>query len=216
MDYPQHDHYALLYARYLSPGRTEQLVQALGPLQGKQVLDLCGGGGRAARQALQLGAQAVTVVDESAPMSAHLAAVPGLTLVLRDVATYLHSFAPTRQFDGVVCQQAVTYWFDAELVPLLRDCMKPGAKFVFNTFWDAPPPFPQPRSYEFDGRRYLELSWRSDEHTVEHVQVCEGHAPHTTRFKWVSAEAFACALAPHFDVQATRDGKTVIYCCTAR
>lgn len=215
MDYPQHDHYELLYARYLNPGRTEQLVQALGPLRGKRVLDLCGGGGRAALEALRRGAQTVTVVDESSPMSAHLEFEPGVELVLRNVATYLCSFAQSNYFDGVVCQQAVTYWFDAELVSLLRACMQPGARFVFNTFWDQPPLFPHPKSYEFEGRKYLELSWLSNHNRVEHVQICEGYEPHTTSFKWVSPEEFNRVLTPHFSVSEVRDGKTSVYICTA-
>lgn len=216
MDYPAHSLYEVLYARYLKPGRTEELLKLCGDLRDARVLDLCGGGGRAATLALEMGARAVTLVDESSPMSAHLSQIPGISLVQRDVATYLQSFAMEAAFDAVICQQAVTYWFCAELMTDLRHCMKPGARFVFNTFWDEPARFPIPKQYEYAGRQYLELSWRSDEKTIEHVQVCEGHAPHTTRFQWVSPEEFHRALEPWFSVEELRDGKTSVYVCTAR
>lgn len=216
MDYPQHSLYEVLYARYLAPGRTGQLLDHCGSLDGRAVLDLCGGGGRASLEALRRGARHVTLVDESIPMSAHLAGEPGLHLYHSAVDHALMSRLPGGPFDAVVCQQAINYWFDATLMPLLALHLAPGGRFVFNTFWDAPAFMPSPKQYTHEGRQYLELSWRSDARTIEHVQVCEGLAPHTTRFQWVSPEEFEAALAPLFNVVEHREGKTSVYVCTLR
>lgn len=216
MDYPQHSVYEVLYARYLAPGRTAQLLDFCGPLEGFHVLDLCGGGGRATLEALRRGAADVTLVDESVPMSHHLAGDARIHLAHMPVAQALRQWFAAQAFDAAVCQQAVNYWFDPTLFPILASHMKPGARFVFNTFWDAPASMPIPKVYTYEGRRYLELSWRSDERTIEHVQVCDGLAPHTTRFQWVTPQQFHAALSPHFDVAERREGKTSVYVCTVR
>lgn len=216
MDYPKHALYETLYARYLAPGRTEQLLALCGELAGRRVLDLCGGGGRAARLALQAGACEVVLVDASPAMTRELAETPGLNVLIAQVECALHAPLSEAPFDAVLCQQAINYWFDPALFAPLRAQMAAGGVFVFNTFWDAPGSYPVPKEYVYEGRRYLELSWMSSAATIEHVQVCEGLAPHTTRFQWVSPEAFRAALEPHFLVEEYREGKTSVYRCVAR
>jgi SAM-dependent methyltransferase len=216
MEYPNHDLYERLYARYLAPGRTEQLLALCGELGGRHVLDLCGGGGRAARLALQAGARSAVLVDASPLMTRALTGTPGLSLVIAPVESALHAPLSMTPFDVVLCQQAINYWFDPALFAPLRQQMAAGGVFVFNTFWDPPPAYPVPKEYVYEGRRYLELSWRSSDTLIEHVQVCEGLAPHTTRFQWVSPEAFHAALEPYFLVEEYREGKTSVYRCVAR
>jgi SAM-dependent methyltransferase len=216
MDYPVHVHYALLYARYLAPKRTEQLLDLCGDLTDAHVLDLCGGGGRASLEALRRGASHVVVVDESVPMSQHLRHTPGLRLVHESVEEALESPLATQPFNAVICQQAVNYWFAPALLAQLHRQMAPGSVFVFNTFWREPAAYPVPKEYVHEGRRYLELSWRTESNMIEHVQVCEGLPPHTTRFMWVTPEQFHQTLQPYFTVQEYRDEATSVYQCTAR
>ena len=216
MDYPPYSLYELLYARYLQPKRTRQLLELCGDLHGKVLLDLCGGGGRASRMALQMGASRAVLVDESADMAARSLEYPDIYTKLLDVeSALLPGVLGDAPFDAVLCQQAVNYWFKPELAPALHRATKTGAKLVFNTFWEAPPTMPAPKSYEYEGLAYLELSWRSAPAFIEHVQVCKGLAPHTTRFQWIEPETFHRSLSPWFDVQELREGKTSVYCCTA-
>lgn len=222
MEYPAHDKYALLYARYLTPNRTAQMLDMCGPLSGKYVLDLCGGGGRASREALARGAIGVLLVDESYPMCRNVGNQQ-LGVLHADLESALEAPLATVidaqegvPFDAAICQQAINYWFDADLIADLHKQLQPGATFVFNTFNEPPPFFPVPKQYEFAGRQYLELSWRTSERIVEHVQVCEGLPAHTTRFKWITPEEFRAVLEPHFVAEEHRDGKTSIWRCVAR
>ena len=222
MNYPTHDKYAVLYARYLTPGRTAQMLDLCGSLEGKYVLDLCGGGGRASHEALARGAAGVLLVDESLPMCRDVAQ-DRLHVLNADLESTLEVPLTTLlgnqggvPFDVAICQQAINYWFNEDLIALLRKQLKPGASFVFNTFNEPPAPFPEPKVYEFEGRRYLELSWQTSKQLVEHVQVCEGLPPHTTRFRWISPEQFKAVLEPHFMAKEIRDGKTSIWRCVAQ
>jgi SAM-dependent methyltransferase len=221
MDYPAHDKYAVLYARYLTMERTRQMLDLCGTLAGKYVLDLCGGGGRASREALARGAAGALLVDESLPMCRN-ASDDTLHVLNADLESSLEGPLTTAikeqggvPFDVAICQQAINYWFDADLIGLLRQQLKPGASFVFNTFNEPPPHFPVPKTYEFEGRQYIELSWRTSEHHVEHVQVCEGLPTHTTRFRWISPDEYKSVLAPHFITKEIREGRTSIWRCVA-
>lgn len=214
MDYPKHDQYAKIYARYLAPGRTEQMLDLCGPLTGKTMLDLCGGGGRASRAALSRGASSVMLVDESYPMAGAVQE-KDLTVWVGDLKSVLKAPLLKEGFDVAFCQQAINYWFSAALIKQVHRQLKPGAVFVFNTFNEAPPSFPVPKSYEYDGRKYMELSWLSAPNTVEHVQICDGERVHTTQFQWITPERYRQVLSPYFEVEEIRAGKTSIYRCTA-
>lgn len=213
MPYPEHDVYRHLYARYFQGNRTEQMVALAGDLRGKNVVDLCGGGGRLSELALAGGAR-VTLVDESAGMAA--AVSPGITRVFRDVQTWLASFCGAAEYDVMFCQQAVNYWLTQDVVDDLADAIKPGGVFIFNTFNRKPSRAPTLKQYELEGAKFVEASWLSGEDTVEHVQMREGEAPHTTRFRWISPEQYAEMMGLRFSMLETRDGASSIWHCTRR
>lgn len=215
MDYPSHDQYAKIYARYLAPGRTEQMLELCGDLTGKYMLDLCGGGGRASRAALSRGAAGVTLVDESLPMSMD-ASAPGLAVFHADLKSTLTGPVAQGVFDVAFCQQAINYWFEEDLIAGVHRQLKLGGIFVFNTFNEPPTTYPNAKTYEYNGLRYVELSWRSSERMVEHVQICEGEPVHTTRFQWITPQEYQEVLGRYFDVEEIRENKTSIYRCTAR
>ena len=211
MDYPAHATYAVLYARYLRPERTRHLLGLAGDVRGKTLYDLCGGGGRLSALALQAGAS-VTLVDESAAM-AGAQPLPGLQVRVETVDHALRVLPPA---DVVVCQQAVNYWLDCDSAWDLAGVVRPGGLFIFNTFNTKPERTPQVKTYAFAGRQYVEVSQlvcgdRSE--TVEHVQVCEGLAPHTTRFRWIAREQFRQWLEPYFVCDELVDGATSVWRC---
>lgn len=211
-----HEDYEYLYARYLSQKRTDQLVELCGDLQGRKVLDLCGGGGRASIGALAAGAASATVVDKSPGMSGHLANTEvKLSLMEVDIAISTPGFFDDAPYDAIICQQGVNYWYQPRHAEMLHLLLQPGGRFVFNTFNECPKDMPTPKCYELGGRRFIELSWLVGD-LVEHVQICEGRAPHTTRFRWIPPEQFHSSLQPYFDVHEIREGKTSVYRCIAK
>lgn len=218
MNYPAHDLYAKLYARYLKPARCEQLLDLAGPLQGRRVYDLCGGGGRLARLAAQRGAQ-VTLIDESVLMTPppDLAAAEGLEIVHADVPSALRLLPPAHV---LLCQQAVNYWLNEESAALVARATTPGGCFVFNTFAQRPSSQPRVKQYEEEGASFAELSWLVEgpegQEVVEHVQVREGYSPHTTRFAWIAPERFEAWLQPHFDCHVLHEGATSVWKCVRR
>lgn len=217
MEYPKHEQYARMYARYLVPGRTDQMLELCGDLSGKRVLDLCGGGGRASRAALARGAAEVTLLDESMAMCQDIYPGEGRLRVVVEPLEHRLDISFYKPFDVAICQQAINYWFNKELVARLRkNHLKQGSVFVFNTFNEAPPTFPSPKAYVCEGRNYLELSWLTPSGMVEHVQVCEGEPVHTTKFQWISPEEYREVLSPFFTVEELREGKTSIYRCVAK
>ncbi len=213
MDYPSHETYERLYARYFQGNRTAQLVAMAGPLAGKQVLDLCGGGGRLSAAALAAGAAQVLLVDESGPMAS---AVPaGVTVRIRPVFAWLQA-APDASVDAAFCQQAVNYWLDAVCAAQLARVLKPGGCFIFNTFNRRPATVPALKHYALEGRSYVEASWLSSGDWVEHVQMCEGEPPHTTRFRWIAPEQFRVLLEPWFELEEFVDGAASVWRCVRK
>lgn len=213
MDYPSHDVYRRLYARYFQGNRTQQMLELVGDLRGKRIADLCGGGGRLSELALAAGAR-VTLVDESAAMATLVH--PGLTSFLRDVRAWLQDARVRKGFHALFCQQAVNYWFGADMVDPLADALAPGGFFVFNTFNRKPGPTPMLKQYQLEGAQFVEASWLSGEGMVEHVQMREGEPPHTTRFQWIAPEQYRDWLGRRFDTREIRDGAASVWCCTRK
>jgi 2-polyprenyl-3-methyl-5-hydroxy-6-metoxy-1,4-benzoquinol methylase len=213
MAYPTPSDYAHLYARYLTGRRTEQMLDAAGPLDGLKIVDFCAGGGRLSRMALARGAQ-VTAVDESALMLNW--AVPGIETHVRSVESWATSFAGTQEFDAVFCQQAVNYWLTPHMAQEVADILKPGGVFVFNTFNRAPSRVPTVKQYELDGATFVEASWLTGTNTVEHVQMREGEAPHTTQFQWISQLEYRNWLSAFFELTEIVEGASSVWVCTRR
>lgn len=211
MDYPDHGTYRKLYARYFQGERTKELLDYAGDLNGKNVIDLCGGGGRLAIQATVRGGR-VTVIDESKMM---LGDVRNYAYVINSRVQDWLTVAPSQTNDVIFCQQAVNYWLTPCTARQVATTLKYGGKFIFNTFNKKPPAYPMVKQYELEGGRYVELSWLVGD-DVHHVQICEDMSPHITTFLWISPEEFHAWLSYGFEVKEHRDGATSIYVCTKK
>jgi hypothetical protein len=99
--------------------------------------------------------------------------------------------------------------------------MRPGGKFIFNTFNTKPSVQPTVKEYEMTDAcaekwyKYVEVSWL-DGDICRHVQIREGMEPHVTEFKWIPPEQFQAILEPWFDIEKVTDKYTDIYTCTRR
>lgn len=208
--YPAHSLYSSLYARFFNEERLKELLALAGPLKGKTVVDLCGGGGRLSMAAIAAGAR-VTLVDESSLMTSYVKGVP---VVNKQVSLYLLFSAKPASLDGAFCQQAVNYWLTPSTASALADVIRQGGFFVFNTFNKKPSAVPHVKQYTLDGASFVETSWLVDDRTVHHIQVREGEVPHFTTFQWISPEDFREMLSPYFEVTEHVSGPSSIYVCT--
>ena len=215
MPYPGHEAYSSLYARYLKGSRSQELLELAGHISGKKVADLCGGGGRLSHLAWASGAQ-VTLVDESAPMTELSNAGCQVRVVNRSIKSWMGAFFQPDEFDVVFCQQGINYWLDAWTAETLAEMIRPAGIFIFNTFNRKPSTTPAVKQYELGGVNFVEVSWLVGENCVEHVQIREGEAPHSTRFQWISSDKFRELLSPYFECTENIDGVSSVWVCTRR
>ena len=215
MNYPSWEIYETLYARYLTRSVTE-MIDAAGGVEGKKVVDLCGGTGRLAEECVKQKAGGVCLVDACPEMWGRLRGIDNCPVEIFSESVQLFLSRCVRQFDVVFCRQAVNYWLNDEIMqPLVRRVRK-GGVFVFNTFNTQPSSDPMVKQYEMcdPPRKYVEVSsFHPETQVVYHSQSCTGLPMHTTSFKWISPEDFHTLLSPHFDISVIRDGKTSMYLC---
>ncbi len=216
MKYPKHDIYETMYKRYFKRG-PEALFPLDMNLDGKEVLDLCGGGGRATNHALSRGAN-VTYVDQERDMIPryfnHNPKVRVFDCSVEKFVWAAKTNLCVNRFDLVVCQQGINYWWRPGLIPKLVEMIKPEGRFVFNTFNTMPAEIPITKEYQHEGKFYSETSYRIKD-TVHHVQSCEGYPPHMTEFKWIAPEEFNSSLLMNFSIVTEKSTKTTsIWECT--
>ena len=214
-NYPDHETYRKLYAKYYNGRDIEELLQLVGHINGSQALDLCCGDGRIALLMLQRGALNVTAVDEAVAM------VPAglgkknehLQVLYKSVASALRELREDgKYFDRVICRQAVNYWLTGITAESLATVMFSGGIFVFNTFNECPSERPRTKEYNYEGHQFTEVSW-CIRGIVHHVQIRDGMAPHQTSFWWISPEEYRNLLEPYFNVTEARIGRTSLYQC---
>lgn len=208
MKFPDYQTYQKLYARYLQKPLTPFFSRF--DVKGKDVLDLCCGDGRLTNLALELGANWVTMVDESSEML-NQAMRKGSTHFVEDtVENFLHK--PNDAFDLIVCRQGVNHWLKHVDCSLLAKALKPNGMFVFNTFGRRPDLKPRVRDYTLNGVDYAELSYLIGD-TIHHVQAATGMEPHFCTFKWISNEEFQAKLTPCFYTTEIVDGASSMWYC---
>lgn len=170
------DRYGKLYARYLE--RPGDLLDIGGLQPGERVLDLCGGTGVTAVEALNRGARKAVLLDLNPRCS------DPRVVQVKGTAEEMTYYTPL-VFDLIVCRQAISY-LDlrtiAEKVGWLL--AEKRGRFVFNNFrrpkWDL-------RWYKHAGRRYLEASCFFGR-DVFHLQASPTVGVDVTRFRWYSDE----------------------------
>lgn len=218
MRYPDHQTYAALYRRFYDGRDVAELLDPLGDLRGKRVIDLCAGDGRMSFEALKRGAQFVHLVDSESEMIPKAAQqIPQFEIWDMPVITALGIMQGSRQLrvDALVCRQGVNYWFDPKAVQLAAGILQPGGKLVFNTFSYPPPEKPRVREYHLDGNSFVEVSWLIGD-DVHHVQIRQGLPPHITVFKWLPQELILATMEPYFTVELQVIDKTSIYVGTKK
>lgn len=232
------DKYDRLYARWLvDPGKLLDLAD-LQP--GERVIDLCGGSGVVAKDAVRRGAKTAFVVDlnpwrEDVPhdyrmlplFQGRAEEVDELLLwfveSLHDLADpddgdrigcrpTCHCKRYSLDFDLVVCRQAIGYLDIQQTARAVWRVLRPGGRFVFNTF--RRPRFAL-RSYKFDGRRFFEASGYFGR-TVLHVQAAPSIGVDLTKFKWHHERDLDAAFAPYFWLTKTSSDRSLYYICTRR
>src|SRR5579863_3111064 len=175
--------YNLLYARYLEkPGALLDWV-GYRPVK-HSLLDLCGGPGAVAEEAIKRGGKSVTLFDLN-PRCQN----PKVQCFTGDVNRPESLRRMGRSFDVIVCRQAINY-LDLDLLSQsLYFLLNPNGHFVFNTF--AKPKYSL-RLYPYEGRLYFEASGYLG-NRVLHCQATPG-AVDISAFKWYSLETYLSAF----------------------
>lgn len=176
--------YDTLYARWLDrPGALLDWGN-YSPHKHPRLLDLCGGTGAVAKEALRRGATKVWLLDLN-PRVGDPRIVP-----IRSRAEELPTPPIGFDFDFVVCRQALGYLDLQKVASRLFAAMAPGAIFTCNTF--AKPKWSL-RPYRFEGRWYVEASgyWGKQ---VFHLQAMRGDFD-VTMFRWYSTEEILSAFS---------------------
>jgi len=212
--YPDYRTYQALYLRYYSGRDVAELLRLLEPLRDTCVLDLCGGDGRLALEALTLGVRETVLVDAEQTM------IPPALLQHPKVRVYVKSVHDTLSamksrgelFDRIACRQAVNYWLNEQTAELAANVLRHRGIFAFNTFNRKPSEKPRVLQYEIGGHAFVEVSWLI-ESTVHHLQVRDGMVPHYTSFEWLSPERLHKILGPHFGVVEEKHEKSSLYRC---
>lgn len=237
------DQYGPLYARWLvDPGK---LLDLAGLRPGDRVIDLCGGTGIVAKEAVKRGAKSAFVVDlnpgrmyDGTPddmriippfwgraedvdelLQSHVEGLHGLP---RDVGN-LH--VPGGCL-GERCR-CHRYKPDFDLVVCRQAIgylgIKQTARAVANILrpggkfvFNA---FKRPKftlkSYTFNGKRFFEASGFLGR-TVWHVQAAPSIGVDVTKFKWHTEDELDAALRPYFEIARSSTEKSLYFVCTKR
>lgn len=196
------DKYDDLYARWLEkPG---DLLDLAGYKPVMYLLDLCGGTGVVTREAIRRGSepQNITLWDKNPRLP-----LPGVLQIAGDAK---HLPGPLHgPYDVVVCRQAVAYLDVTPVFAGVRQLLKTGGVFVFNSF--VRPKWAW-KSYTYDGARFIEASgWIGK--WVLHLQWCRGGGFDVSLFQWHREEELRGALVG-FDVEVTRSERGLRWRCT--
>lgn len=181
------DSYDSLYTRWLeTPGGLLDCAK-YDPKRHRSLLDLCGGTGAVANEALRRGAAKVWLLDLNPRTS------DPRVVTSRGRAEDLKVFGT--KFDFVVCRQALGYLDLPRTAAALFHAMTPDAPFVCNAFvkpkWSLKP-------YRYKDRWYLEASGYFGR-KVFHLQATDGDFD-VTVFRWHSIDDILTAFAPYFEV----------------
>lgn len=226
------DKYAALYARWLvDPGK----LLDIGKFQaGEHVIDLCGGTGIIAKEALARGAAEAYVVDLNAARAlfGDGPLVTSLTGRAEEVDVLFWRFLERRRafearlptlrrqrrtklrddVDLVVCRQAINYLDVGRAARATAHVLADGGRFVFNTFvrpkWSW-------KAYRFNGRSFFEASAFVG-HRVFHLQASPTIGVDVSRFRWHTERELDSWLAPYFTVEKQRTTTSLYYLCTKR
>lgn len=205
--------YNELYARYLqNPGF---LLELANHQPQHQLLDLCGGTGALTRAALAAGTAPshITLLDLNPRL-----ANENIRQIKNNVQDGLKQLVTEQQsFDSVICRQAFAYLDvigDAgiELAMMLANLIKPGGKFVFNTFIRPRFHF---KTYRYQGQRYIEMAGYF-QRRVFHLQINLWRGYDLTISKWHKEERIYAIFNPLFKIETQWRENAMYWICTRR
>ena len=201
------DKYDLLYARYLdNPGK----LLDFGEYDPKKhhLMDICGGSGAVAKEAIRRGGTNNILVDIN-PYRAAPESTKDLLLFEMDINEHFHLFRFDSNF--YVCRQALGYIDIKRFFPTMWDKMKMGDIFVFNTFKKKPKGLWN-KKYTLDGKNYQEYSLAVGDRIL-HLQKCNMRIDFTT-FKFHSKEKILSLLGHLFaeeDIVCVEENNTLYF-----
>lgn len=208
MKYPKYTDYEYMYKRYFQKG-VDYLLEYANLSSSDKVLDVCGGNGRLTLKLKSL-VHDVSYLDQENDMIPEKLSELGIKVYNTTVQEFVNK--SVNKYDKIFCEQAVNYWLLDTDIEKFSNLLNKGGLFIFNTFSKEPTKKPMLKEYTIDNTHYLEISYLVN-NTVEHVQICEGFAPHFTEFAWISEENFQHILSPYFDIKIIDDGKSALYIC---
>jgi SAM-dependent methyltransferase len=185
--------YDQLYARWL--GYADEPLCWGQWLPHMALLDLCGGTGAVSKAALKEGGRDITLFDLRPRCGLH-----GVVEVRGDVNRGDLRVQPWhRRFDFIVCRQSLAYLNLRELTESIPDMLRPGGRFVVNTFR-------QPRwkldLYRHEGEPFAEASAYFGKQ-VFHLQAGRAGVD-VTAFRWHRLEDILKALVPWLVLERCR------------
>ena len=217
--------YAAIYAPWLR--QPEELLDLVDYEPGQKLLDLCGGTGAVSRAAIyRVFREGDTPPSKLADVTLFdlnpRCKIPQVTLV-KGKAEDLAIHFPRDTFDIVVCRQAVGYLNPSLVFPAVARVLKPGGKFVFNSFIHPLEKLsrekfqPKPYSWKFykhDGSQYVEFYYFWRGHIV-HLQWRVGTGWDMTFFRFHSPQRLRRLLClAGFQVYLEEHGRGLRWVCT--
>lgn len=191
--------YDRLYARWL--GHPEKLLIRGKLAAGERVLDLCGGTGAVAVEALRMGAGRAVLLDLNPRCP------DDRVTQVKGRAEEANRLVPL-VFDLIVCRQAIGYLDLPAVAKALRWLLadKGRGRLVFNNFvrpkWNW-------QTYEFKGRSFLEASAYFGR-SVFHLQASPFLGFDVTRFRWYTEDDVRAAFC-NYKIESWRSGPTIYY-----
>jgi ubiquinone/menaquinone biosynthesis C-methylase UbiE len=216
------DKYFTIYAPWLQ--QSGELLDLVGYEPGQKLLDLCGGTGAVSIAAhfrdhhLDGGWPSDITLFDLNPRIDH----PGIKKV-KGKAEDLAIHFPRDTFDLIVCRQAVGYLNPSLVFPAVARVLKPGGKFVFNSFIHPLEKLPrekfQPKPYSWkfykhDGGQYVEFYYFWRGHIV-HLQWRVGTGWDVTHFRFHDPQDIRRILClAGFEVLLEEHGRGLRWTCT--
>lgn len=215
------DRYEELYARWLKdPLRLPVLAKWS---RDEPLLDLCGGTGIVSQallvpQPFHSSPKPRVVLFDFNPRAgvwAHAQECHGRFSQVCGDANDVDLYFDPESFGVVICRQAMGYLDLEKVMPAIARIMKPGGRFVFDTF-NTPRIFGV-KSYSFKNQHYLEAHLALFQYVL-HIQAKTSNKPgvDVSCFKFHTIRQIRKAARPWFKVECRLQGQSVYWICTRK
>jgi len=200
------DRYDDIYAPWLA--RESNLLKLSGYRPGDAFLDLCGGSGGVAKEAIKMASYGEVDLLDLNPRCDNK-----FVRCHKGRAEDAYQIFNPGQFDVVICRQGLGYLQLEPTCYAMAQIIKPGGKFVFNTF-KKPTRFGV-KNYQFDGCVYDEVHLYLFGRII-HLQHKQDNASDVTMFRYHSPEEILDAVSPWFNVELVTSKSSLRWVCTRK